>query len=87
MGTENLAAVAGVNDPSSGGDSARCHGRAITHQQAERRASVRVTRFDGNAGAHLDGCAWGERYAFQRKKVIAEIFAGVGDYGRVGAGV
>jgi hypothetical protein len=46
-----------------------------------------VTRFDCNASAHLDRGARDERYALKGKEIIAEVFAGMGDNGRAGAGI
>jgi hypothetical protein len=42
---------------------------------------------DGDTGAHLDSGQGQQNGIFQRKKVIAQVFAGVGDYGQSGARV
>ena len=84
---ENLAAVAGIDDSGSGGDAFGCHGRAVADQQAEGDTGFRMTGLDGDSRADADGLAGSENRALKGEKVVAEVFAGMGNLGSAGGGV
>ncbi len=84
---EDFAAVAGIDDSGGGGETFGRHGRAVADEQAEGGTGGGMAGLDGYAGADFDGGAGNEEGRFEGEEVIAEVFAGVSDYGDAGGGV